>query len=145
MTQAPIALTCGEPAGIGPETAQAAWNTLKGELPVLWVGDPRHLPLPLPWREVSEVAEAVEIAYDALPVWPVPMAGRVEKGVADPRNAPGVIAAIEEGVRLTQSGAARALCTAPIHKAALQDGAGFAFPGHTEFLAHLAGVRDVTM
>jgi len=44
-----------------------------------------------------------------------------------------------------QSGAAAALCTAPIHKQALQDGAGFAYPGHTEYLAALAGVERVVM
>ncbi|MEM9551528.1 MAG: 4-hydroxythreonine-4-phosphate dehydrogenase PdxA, partial [Pseudomonadota bacterium] len=48
-------------------------------------------------------------------------------------------------VELTRSGAASALCTAPIHKKALIDGAGFAFPGHTEFLAALTGVKTVVM
>ena len=46
---------------------------------------------------------------------------------------------IARAVALVQAGEASALCTAPIHKKALKDGAGFAFPGHTEFLAHLAG------
>ncbi|MEM1373039.1 MAG: 4-hydroxythreonine-4-phosphate dehydrogenase PdxA [Pseudomonadota bacterium] len=145
MTPAPVALSCGEPAGIGPEIAQQAWNSLRGELPILWVGDPRHLPLELPWEVVLTPNATTEVASRALPVWPIDCAGSVQKGVADPRNAAGVIRAIEEGVRLVQTGAARALCTAPIHKAALQDGAGFAFPGHTEFLAHLAGVEDVVM
>ena len=48
-------------------------------------------------------------------------------------------------MRLVQGGEASALCTAPIHKKALKDGAGFAFPGHTEYLAHLAGVGRVVM
>jgi 4-hydroxythreonine-4-phosphate dehydrogenase len=56
-----------------------------------------------------------------------------------------VIDAIALGVRLVQQGACSALTTAPIHKKALKDGAGFAFPGHTEFLAHLAGVERVVM
>ena len=43
------------------------------------------------------------------------------------------------------AGEAAAICTAPIHKKALKDGAGFAFPGHTEYLAHLAGVDRVVM
>jgi 4-hydroxythreonine-4-phosphate dehydrogenase len=48
-------------------------------------------------------------------------------------------------VGLVKGGEATALCTAPIHKKALKDGAGFAFPGHTEYLAHLAGVERVVM
>ncbi|MEC7256724.1 MAG: 4-hydroxythreonine-4-phosphate dehydrogenase PdxA, partial [Pseudomonadota bacterium] len=60
-------------------------------------------------------------------------------------NAAGVITAIERGVALVQSGACSAICTAPIHKKALIDGAGFAYPGHTEFLAALAGVDRVVM
>jgi 4-hydroxythreonine-4-phosphate dehydrogenase len=56
-----------------------------------------------------------------------------------------VIDAIETGVSLVQSGAASALCTAPIHKKALIDGADFAYPGHTEFLAALAGRSRVVM
>ena len=56
-----------------------------------------------------------------------------------------MIEAIATGVRLVMAGEAAALCTAPINKKALKDGAGFAFPGHTEYLAHLAGVRQVVM
>jgi 4-hydroxythreonine-4-phosphate dehydrogenase len=56
-----------------------------------------------------------------------------------------VIEVIERAVALVQSGMAGAICTAPIHKKALKDGAAFAFPGHTEFLAHLAGVDRVVM
>ncbi len=56
-----------------------------------------------------------------------------------------MIDVIARGVDLVQSGAASALCTAPIHKQALQDGAGFAYPGHTEYLAALAGVPRVVM
>jgi 4-hydroxythreonine-4-phosphate dehydrogenase len=66
-------------------------------------------------------------------------------GTPDPANAQGVIDAIARGVDLVQSGAASAICTAPIHKKALQDGAGFAYPGHTEFLAALAGGAQVVM
>ena len=144
-TSRPVALSCGEPAGIGPEIAQLAWQELKGDVPFLWLGDPAHLPLDMPWEVVNDPAAAIEVAGHALPVWKIPFDGAPTKGTADPANACGVIQAIEEGVSLVQHGAAKALCTAPIHKAALQDGAGFAFPGHTEFLAHLAGVEDVVM
>lgn len=66
-------------------------------------------------------------------------------GQAQAAHAPFVIDAIERAVELVQDGQASALCTAPIHKAALQEGANFAFPGHTEFLAHLAGGVEVVM
>ncbi|MEM1235648.1 MAG: 4-hydroxythreonine-4-phosphate dehydrogenase PdxA [Pseudomonadota bacterium] len=145
MQNAPIALSGGEPAGIGPEIAQLAWEKLRGDLPFLWVGDPSHLPLDLPWQAISEVGEALTTAAHAMPVWRQDYGGRVVKGSADPANAAGVITAIETGVEMVRDGRCRALCTAPIHKAALQDGAGFAHPGHTEFLAHLAGVEDVVM
>jgi 4-hydroxythreonine-4-phosphate dehydrogenase len=56
-----------------------------------------------------------------------------------------VVAAIDAGVRLAMAGEVAALCTAPIAKKVLADGAGFAHPGHTEYLAHLAGGADVVM
>ncbi|MEM1151385.1 MAG: 4-hydroxythreonine-4-phosphate dehydrogenase PdxA, partial [Pseudomonadota bacterium] len=145
MTSKPIALSCGEPAGIGPEIAQLAWAKLRDEVPFLWIGDPRHLPLDLPHETIDAPDNAAETASRALPVWHLPFNGLAEKGTPDPANAEGVIAAIETGVSMVNDGRASALCTAPIHKAALQDGAGFAFPGHTEFLAHLAGIDSVAM
>lgn len=56
-----------------------------------------------------------------------------------------MIAAIARGVDLVMRGEASALTTLPINKKALKDGAGFRFPGHTEYLAHLAGVETVVM
>ncbi|WP_102222733.1 4-hydroxythreonine-4-phosphate dehydrogenase PdxA [Acidimangrovimonas sediminis] len=141
----PIALSCGDPSGIGPEVAAKAWAQLGARLPFLWIGDPRHLPRGTPHREVTNPAEAIQVAGSALPVWRQDFAAPARPGDPDPANAAGVVAAIETAVRLTQAGRARAVCTAPIHKKALKDGAGFAFPGHTEFLAALAGVRQVVM
>ncbi len=145
MSSAPIALSCGEPAGIGPEIAAKAWAALKDSLPFLWIGDPAHLPAGTPYREVDAPAAAAEVAAAALPVWRRDFAAPAQPGAPAAANAAGVVAAIAEGVRLVQAGACAALTTAPIHKKALQDGAGFAFPGHTEFLADLAGVKRVVM
>ncbi|MGR3759119.1 4-hydroxythreonine-4-phosphate dehydrogenase PdxA [Roseobacteraceae bacterium NS-SX3] len=142
---APIALSCGEPAGIGPEIAAKAWAELRDSCPFVWIGDPRHLPAGTPVQEVPDPSGAIAASAAALPVLQLDFAGNTAKGKADPANAPGVIRSIETGVQLVQSGAAAALCTAPIHKKALIDGAGFSFPGHTEFLAHLAGRRHVVM
>jgi 4-hydroxythreonine-4-phosphate dehydrogenase len=141
----PIALTCGEPAGIGPELAVAARRALGAALPYFWIGDPRHLPAGSAIAEIGDPAEALRVSADRLPVLSLAFGSTATPGRPDPANAAGVIAAIEHGVRLVQSGAASALCTAPIHKKALQDGAGFAFPGHTEFLSHLAGDVPVAM
>ena len=136
---APILLTCGDPAGIGPEIAAKAWAA--GER-FVWIGDPRHLPLGTAWRAVVEGEAAgdgpmavlrQDFAEEAVPGHPVAA------------HAGGVIAVIERAVRLVQVGLGTAVCTAPINKKALKDGAGFAFPGHTEFLAHLAGVTRVVM
>lgn len=145
MTLAPIALSCGEPAGIGPELAEKAWQALKDESAFFLIGDPRHLPGEVPHQVISDPAEASKVMRRALPVLPLAFEGAATPGQPDPTNAAGVIDAIAYGVELVTEGAASALCTAPIHKKALKDGAGFAFPGHTEFLAHLAGVDRVVM
>jgi 4-hydroxythreonine-4-phosphate dehydrogenase len=144
-TLAPIALTCGDPAGIGLELAQKAWAALKGDVCFALIADPRHLAGDVPHKTISDIGEAHSVAPSALPVLPMPFGGNATPGRADPRNAQGVIDTIETAVSLTQSGQASAICTAPINKKALKDGAGFGFPGHTEFLAHFAGVDDVVM
>jgi 4-hydroxythreonine-4-phosphate dehydrogenase len=145
MTRAPIAVSCGEPAGIGPEVIESVWTQARAEIPFYWIGDPAHLPGSVPHRVVSSPSEALTTCPEALPVFALPFAGPRTPGSPQPAQAQGVIDAIATGVSQVQSGAASALCTLPIHKQALAEGAGFAFPGHTEFLAHLAGVQDVVM
>ena len=145
MTLSPVALSCGEPAGIGPEIAAAAWAALRDELAFFWIGDPRHLPDETPVVRIDHPSEATAAMARGLPVLAQEFAGNAVKGTPDPANAAGVIAAIETAVSLVRDGSASALCTAPIHKKALIDGAGFAYPGHTEFLAALAGVDQVVM
>lgn len=145
MTNTPIALTCGEPAGVGPEIAAAAWKILGADLPFFLIGDARHLPDSVSTVEIADPAETVDAAQHGLPLLPHPFAAPAVAGQPAPENAQGVIDVIARGVDLVRSGSASALCTGPIHKKALQDGAGFAFPGHTEFLAHLAKVDRVVM
>ncbi|MEP5151913.1 4-hydroxythreonine-4-phosphate dehydrogenase PdxA, partial [Planktotalea sp.] len=142
---APIALSCGEPAGIGPELAYKAWQTLRADVPFFWIGDPRHLPDGCGFQTIASPADAASICASALPVLPLEFAEPSEFGIPNPANAQGVIDAIALGVKLVKSGDASALCTAPIHKKALQDGANFSYPGHTEFLAALDGKSDVVM
>jgi 4-hydroxythreonine-4-phosphate dehydrogenase len=125
---APILLTMGEPAGIGPEIAVAAYKALGGRIgahPLRIVGD-------------AKLFEGIDrvIATDA----------RVERvpGKPDPRNSAAVIEAIETAVRMCMAGEAAAVVTAPINKAVLMQ-SGFGFPGHTEFLAHLTGAPHPVM
>ncbi len=141
----PVVISCGEPAGIGPEVAARAWALLAGEIPVVWLGDPRHLPRDTPHRVIATASEAAAVGTDALPVLRHDFPQSAIAGQPEPANAQGVIDVIARAVRLVQDGDASALCTAPIHKKALKDGAGFAFPGHTEYLAALAGAKDVVM
>jgi 4-hydroxythreonine-4-phosphate dehydrogenase len=143
MTIAPIALTCGDPAGIGPELAVAAWDALGATVPFFLIGDPDHLPDGAAFREIGNAAEA--LGPGPLPILPLTFGAPAEPGNPDLANAAGVIAAIERAVVLVRSGAASAVCTLPISKKVLIDGAGFAYPGHTEFLAALAGVDEVVM
>ena len=141
----PVALTCGEPAGIGPEIAAMAWDRLRARLPFFWIGDPAHLPQGTPHRLIDAPEDALSVAGQALPVLAHAFPAAAQPGLPAPENAAAVIEVIARGVKLVSEGRAGALCTAPIHKKALKDGAGFPYPGHTEYLAHLAGVERVVM
>ena len=139
----PILISCGEPAGIGPEVAAKAWAALRHDLPLIWIGDPAHLPHGTP-VQVIDHPEAT-LTPDAMAVLARDFGTKAVPGQPDPTHAQGVIDAIATGVDLVMAGKASAICTAPIHKAALIDGANFAYPGHTEYLAALAGVDRVVM
>ncbi|NOC44447.1 4-hydroxythreonine-4-phosphate dehydrogenase PdxA [Ruegeria sp. HKCCD7559] len=141
----PIALSCGEPAGIGPEIAAKAWAELRQTCPFFFIGDASHLPAGTPVVKIQTPSDAVAVCDQALPVLQLNFPAANMPGQPDPANAPSVIDAIETGVDFVKEGAAAALCTAPIHKKALIDGAGFTYPGHTEFLAALSGTRRVVM
>lgn len=140
----PVALTLGDPSGIGGEIALKAWAELRHRLPFFMIGDVTHMGqigerLGLPVRAIERPGCAAAAMKDGLPVLPHPLPAPAPPGEPDPANAAAVIAIIARGVEMARSGKAAALCTNPIHKKALKDGAGFAFPGHTEYLAHLAG------
>ncbi|QQA41391.1 4-hydroxythreonine-4-phosphate dehydrogenase PdxA [Pelagovum pacificum] len=139
-----VALTCGEPAGVGPDLAPVAWAALKDEVSLLWIGDPSHLPEGTAW-EAATPETAADVMPRALPVLARDFGAPRTPGLPDPTHAPHVVDAIAEAVALVTSGACDALCTAPIHKQALIDGANFAYPGHTEFLGALAGSDRAVM
>lgn len=140
---APIALTMGDPAGVGPEITMAAWQAVGAELPFFLIGDPGALPKGAAYQVIEAPDQAHSAA--ALPVLVEPLAAPVVPGQPALENAPCVISCIKRAVALAQTGAASAVCTNPISKQVLREGADFAYPGHTEFLAALAGQDDVVM
>ena len=145
MTRSPVLMTCGEPAGIGPELAQKAWQSLRDEMVFCWIGDPRILPNPELAIEIKHPSLAAQTMANGLPVLSHTFPSNVRAGHPNPANAASVIEIIARGVEYVQNKEASAICTAPIHKKALQDGAGFGFPGHTEYLAHLGSVEHAVM
>jgi 4-hydroxythreonine-4-phosphate dehydrogenase len=139
----PLAVSMGDPAGIGLELAARVWAQRNGAPPFVFVGDPdalerasARLGLPSPKLNVVDDAAALTDAGDALTVLHVPLAMEETPGEPDPANADATIAAIAEGAAAVRAGAACALVTLPIAKAVLHT-ADFGFPGHTEFIAHL--------
>lgn len=142
---APIALTCGEPAGVGPEIAAKAWQRLQGDVSFFWIGDPAHLPEGTPLAKIDDPSEVDHAMAFGVPVLMHPFPAPAFPGRPNPENAAGVIDVIARAVKLVTTRAASAVCTAPINKKALKDGANFAYPGHTEYLAALAGGADVVM
>ncbi len=148
---APIAVTLGEPAGVAPEIVAAAWRRRETEKlpPFFWIGAPEALRahgVDVPTAEIATPEAAIDAFADALPVLARPLGGPVTPGRPQAATASAVIAAIEEAVALLRSGRAAAMVTAPIQKSALH-AAGLEGPGHTEFLARLAGrpVEDAVM
>lgn len=141
----PLIMTCGDPSGIGPEIAVKAHLALGVHAGFVWLGDPAHLPDGANWEEISAPVEASRVAPGVLPVLRHDFPAPALPGAPDPANAAAVVDVIARAVGLVQSQAAGGIVTCPINKAALKAGAGFAFPGHTEFLAELGGVKRVVM
>jgi 4-hydroxythreonine-4-phosphate dehydrogenase len=149
----PLALTMGEPAGIGGEIALQAWlaRQVMALAPFFLIDDAdrltclaARLDLPVPIREIPDAAEASAVFAQALPVLHHPLPAAVHPGSPDPANAGGVVAAIELAVELALKRRIGGIVTNPIHKKVLYD-SGFRFPGHTEFLGALAGAPRVVM
>jgi 4-hydroxythreonine-4-phosphate dehydrogenase len=142
----PLALTMGDPAGIGGELTLRAWLALRGGgLAFVALDDPgrlerlgRDMGLDVPVRVVRDAAEAGEVFATALPVLAVKLASVPVPGQPDAANASAVVGSIEQATKLALVGAVAGVVTNPINKAALYQ-AGFAYPGHTEFLAELTG------
>ena len=147
MTDAllPLALSQGDPAGIGPDIALQAW--LRREAldlpPFMYIGDAevlriraRQLELDVRIQE-ADIGDTAAVFASALPVFNIATGTEVLAGSPHVANAKGTISAIETTVQFCFDGRARGVVTNPIAKSVLYE-AGFGFPGHTEFLADLA-------
>ena len=149
---APIALTIGEPGGIGPELCLKAWLRRKDEiLSPFCVLSPitildhvvKQLGENVPIKVVSDISEAIAVFDNALPVLALDECDAMPiSGTASANTAKVVIESITRAVKLCEDGSACGVVTNPIQKSALYE-AGFKHPGHTEFLAKLAGPGTV--
>ncbi len=149
MVNAPLILTPGEPGGVGRELAIMAWlgrGTASGNTaPFVLIDDPDALAARASrlWRSLKiatiyHPSEANRAFTDALPVLSHRFATEDRPGELDPANGSTVVGAIERAVDLVQAGVGSAVVTNPIQKETLYQ-AGFKYPGHTEYLAALAG------
>lgn len=148
----PIGLTIGDPCGVGIEIALRAWQLREREGispfmligPLQWVEPVRQRLFPQIEVRPCQPDEAVGVFDQALPIFPIAANDDVAPiaGQPDSRFAPGIIRAIETGVELCARSAIRALTTNPIAKHVLYE-AGFAHPGHTEFLGACARRYDI--
>lgn len=134
----PLAVTMGDPAGVGPSITADAWRALSGEDECAFfvIGAPELYQDKVPAQSITDPSEASGIFGSALPVlpldkFPIPLPGQPDSGAAS-----AIIGSIEQATAFCLSGAADAVVTNPINKALLY-GAGFKHPGHTEFVAAL--------
>jgi len=145
----PLALTMGEPAGIGGEIALKAWLRRGDGVPPFYAIDDldrlarlaRALHLDVPVRTIDEPERTLAVFGDALPVVSVGGSPAAKPGHPEPADQKLVLRSIETAVADVQAGRAAALVTNPINKDALYR-AGFHHPGHTEYLAELAGSNE---
>jgi len=153
MTSRHLAITMGDPAGIGPEIIVKACVGLKdritaGDLRLLIIGSGAAL-------DGAKAALGADVAIPRVTAddreWPnlcylqADAEGEaIKPGVLSADGGRFAYKAIEQGVRLTQAGRTAAIVTAPLNKEALNK-AGYHFPGHTEMLAHLTGVHGSVM
>ncbi len=142
MKPGPLALTLGDPAGVGPEIIVKAWQALRGSGPAFMVvGDFQALASASAAgaaivQRVTTPDEAARMFEGALPVLDLPLRTPVVAGQPSIAAAPAIVQWIETAVGLALSGDVAGVVTAPIAKAPLYE-AGFKFPGHTEFLGEL--------
>ena len=154
-TRPTLAITVGEPAGIGPEISiRAAW-ALRHEARCVLVGDAAFLALTAglidPAIRLSAISTLAlrhsgipHFGPDVVPVIDVPLAAHVVPGRLDAANGLSVLATLDLAVEGVRAGWFDAIVTAPLQKSTIND-AGVAFSGHTEYLAEKTGTSKVVM
>ncbi len=139
----PIAVTMGDPAGVGPEVAARAWaeRDTHDLPPFVTVGDAAVIEAVWdgPIVRVNDMEEVGRLFDTALPVWHLEDSGPLTPGEPTAAGATCALHALETGIGLTRNGAAAALVTGPVSKHALQS-IGYTHPGQTEFIAERCGV-----
>lgn len=153
MSAPTLALTTGEPAGIGPELALmlvASGVPLPGR--IVAVGDPamltaraRQLGLDVTLPVLAADQPVPDARPGVLPVWPVALAVPSSPGRLEPANADYVLATLNRAITACRDGQAQAMVTAPLHKGVIIEGGYPGFTGHTEYLRDACGVDDVVM
>jgi 4-hydroxythreonine-4-phosphate dehydrogenase len=143
--QPPLAMTMGDPSGIGPELTLAAWRARASNAPFFVFAAPgvlaaaaRRAGFAAPVIETDPAGAAAAFSK-GLPVVPLKSAVEDKPGRPTAANGAATIESIDRAVEAVHEGAARAVVTNPIAKAVLYD-AGFRFPGHTEYLGELAKI-----
>ena len=146
LTPKPIAVTMGDPAGIGGEITLKSWRR-RNELSVPFIvidnldrlrSIARDLNFSVPIEPVNNPQDAIDTFPNALPVFSIDIPRTSQPGVLDQSNANSAIASIDKAVDFAKKNAVSAIVTNPIHKHNLYR-AGFTYPGHTDYLAHLCG------
>ena len=139
----PLAVSMGDPAGIGLELAARVWADRDGAPPFFFVGDAdallraaKRIGVSAPRLNIVETMDETIADTATLTVLNLKLAMEETPGEPDPVNAEATIACIEKSVAAVRAGQAAALVTLPIAKSVLHT-ADFGFPGHTEFIAHL--------
>ncbi|WP_027966204.1 4-hydroxythreonine-4-phosphate dehydrogenase PdxA [Halomonas halocynthiae] len=157
MTASPIlALTTGEPAGIGPELAAMLVGRAHLKQRVVAIGDPELLAQraalldefalsPLEIIELGPDDEVPPAKPGCLPVWPVALSAPSSPGVLNTANSNYVLKTLDLAVSACQRGAAQAMVTAPLHKGVIRDAGQHDFTGHTEYLRDACGADEVVM
>ena len=137
--RSPIAITMGDPAGCGPQITARAWQHLRDDpiCAAYVIGEPSLYHTYCPVEVISQPNAVTDAWPNALPVLPLTKGmNPVTPGKPSEKQASWIIESIERAVEDALGGHASAVVTNPISKAGLYE-AGFEFPGHTEFLAHL--------
>ena len=140
----PLALTMGEPAGVGPELTAEIWQTRAEHSipPFVFIGPVAcfsAVSSPPPLEEIQNPEEAAEVFERALPVLARGSLNDLRPGQPDPANADAVLGSIETAVELALARQVSGVVTNPIQKSSLK-AAGFTHAGHTDFLAALCGL-----